>query len=293
MLGTNKMFGTNITHVINQSTFWNSGGSRLGARWDGNAQTPNFLKAKERGLLDYIELNFPLAYSEDPWCLELPVLSHTANNPLASAFGISLEHAGLVKEYLSKTDSPWTGEHLAILGETGVGALGYVINPPLTEEFFKIACSNITTLQVLYNHPIALELGPFYSVLSDGAFRNEYHFLNEVARATDSLVILDLTHTLITSRNLGRDPVICFDEIERERVVELHVAGMRSSRHGANEYWFDAHQEPPNTATIEITEEALRLLPNVMAVTLEYSLEGETDGFFSALEILANKVGKR
>jgi uncharacterized protein (UPF0276 family) len=279
--------------ITSQSTFWNSGGPRLGARWDGNAQTQNFLKAKERGLLDYMELNFPLAHSEDPWCLGLPVLSHTANNPLASAFGISIEHAGLVREYLSRTDSPWTGEHLAILGETTVGALGYVINPPLTEEFFKVACSNITTLQILYDHPIALELGPFYSVLTDGTFRNEYHFLNEVARTTNSLIILDITHTLITSRNLGRDPATCFEEIEHERVVELHVAGMRSSLHGANEYWFDAHQVPPNTATIELVGEALRLLPNVMAVTLEYSLEGEPDGFFSTLEILSAKVGKR
>lgn len=283
------MLGTDPHSIRDRPSFWSTG-LRLGARWDGNVQTPDFLRAKARGLIDYVELNFPLADSEAPWILGLPILSHTANNALASAFGVCMDHAGLVNEQLVKTDSPWTGEHLAILGETTGGALGYVINPPLTQEFFQVACRNITSLQRLYCRPIALELGPFYTVLTDGSFRNEYHFLSEVARATNCLIILDLTHALITARNLRRAPTACFDEVDRDKVVELHVAGMRSSGAGDQEYWFDSHQEPPNNATFELVEQALRVLPSVRAVTLEYSMEGESAGFFASLERLAVQV---
>lgn len=285
------MLGTNTLSKVSKSSYWN-GRPRIGARWDGNVQTSNFLEAKAQGLLDYIELNFPLADGEDPWSIGLPVLSHTANNPLASAFGICLEHATLVRDQLAKTDSPWTGEHLAVLGETTGGALGYVINPPLTKEFFQTSCRNIDILKKFYCHPIALELGPFYSVLTDGTFRNEFHFLNEVARMTDCLIILDLTHALITSRNLCRASNECLEEIDRERVVELHVAGMRSSGIGNRQYWFDAHQIPPSEPIFDLIEQALRVLPNVKAITLEYSMEGKSDGFFLSLIRLAKILGR-
>jgi uncharacterized protein len=253
----------------------------LGARWDEPAQNHRFTEAKRRGLIDYAEVNFPIPYHADPALLDLPVIAHTSSNPTCSAHGINPAVADLVRTGAREADSPWIGEHLTWLGTSPSGSLGYQINPLFTEQFRDIAARNVARLQEYYDRPVALELGPIYT--GPTGYESEMHFLADIADATDTAIILDVTHWQIANRNLERAPEFGLDALPRDRIVELHIAGMRQGNDG---FWHDAHQaSPPDEIFVRI-EDFVRDLPALQAVTFEHRGDAPEAEFYAGLERL-------
>ena len=107
-------------------------------RQDDPVQNERVSAAYQRGLIDYIEVNYPIPFSAEPEKLGIPVLAHTSSNPTCSAEGVNLNIARRVKEGADATNSPWIGEHLSWLGIAPTGSLGYQINPLFTDEFEQI-----------------------------------------------------------------------------------------------------------------------------------------------------------
>lgn len=257
----------------------------LGARWDEPVQNDRFAEAKRRGLIDYAEINFPIPMHADPSALDLPVIAHTSSNPTCSVHGINPAVAELVRSGASDADSPWIGEHLTWLGSAPSGSLGYQINPLFTEEFRDVAARNVNKLRNFYGRPVALELGPIYT--GPTGYESEMHFLADVAEATDSSIILDVTHWQIANRNLGRDPDYGLDALPRERIVELHIAGLRQ---GSDGFWHDAHQAAPPDEIFDLIEAFTRDLPALRAVTFEHRGDAPEQEFYGGLERLRQIV---
>lgn len=261
----------------------------IGARWDDGSQNARFLVAKSLGLIDFVEINFPVSPSESPSELGLPVIAHTSNNPLCSAFGVDPAVAALVRQGAHEFASPWIGEHLAWLSDGPVGSMGYVMNPPFCTEFKDVAVENTKRLMSYYGLPVALELGPVYSF--SGSYESELHFLDAVAREAGSLIIFDVSHWLISNNNCGRPERFGLDALDLSRVVELHVAGIRPSDNSG--YWHDAHALPPSASTLEIVSDLVKILPNLRAVTLEHNADAPPEEFISALRDLRNAATRQ
>ncbi len=253
----------------------------LGARWDDPAQDMRFAEAKRRGLLDYAEVNYPIPWQSNPSSLGLPILAHTSSNPTCSVHGINPDVAELVRDGAAAANSPWIGEHLTWLGSADAGSLGYQINPLFTPDFGELAAENIIALKTFYGRPIALELGPVYTGATK--YESEMHFLADVAIAADTDIILDVTHWQIANRNLGRGANYGFDALPRDRIVELHIAGMRQ---GGDGFWHDSHPTMPPDEIFDMVEGYAKSLPNLRAVTLEHHASGQEADFYMALERL-------
>jgi len=260
----------------------------LGARWDHASQVERFKKAATAGLIDYAEVNYPIDIGSDPFALGLRVLAHTSYNPTCSALGVPEGVARRVKEGADRAASPWIGEHLSVLAEAGLGSLGYQINPLFTPEVRDIAIENVTALKSYYGRPVALELGPAY--VGATAYPSEMHFLVDVAKATDCDLILDVTHWQITNRNLGRSVDFGFDALPKDRIIELHVAGMRLG--SDKRHWHDAHHLLPPDEVIDQVVALAHALPNVRAVTFEHHVTGSEDDFIGTLERLAQGLAR-
>lgn len=258
----------------------------IGARWDDARQDSRFRNARRRGLVDYAEVNFPISPSESPYALGLPILAHTSNNPVASALGMDRHVMAAVRDGARRAKSPWVGEHLAWLGAEATGALGYVINPVFSQPFVAIAAENVRRLQRCYGRKIALELGPVYALC--GEMDSELEFLNEVARAADTAIILDVTHWMISNRNMGRPEAWGLDVLDRDRVIELHVAGMRRGR--SSDYWNDAHGVALSDDVLAMTRHVLTCCHGIRAITFEHSMDGPEDDFYAGLERLQEIV---
>lgn len=258
---------------------------KIGARWDDPVQNRRVVSASERGLIDYIEVNYPIPFDAAPGGLGVPVLAHTSINPTCSADGISLNIARQIKEGADAANSPWIGEHLSWLGTAPTGSLGYQINPLFTEEFKDITVLNVRRLRDYYARPVALELGPIY--INATGYESEMHFLGAVAQDADTKIILDITHWQIGNRNLHRPQEYGLDAIDADRIVELHVAGMRVDSSGV---WHDAHEVPPCDEVLALTNQLVNRLPAVQAVTFEHNAAASEEDFFCCLHDLHRAV---
>lgn len=259
---------------------------KIGARWDISSQNPRFARARDAGLLDYVEVNYPVADNHGADTLGLPIFAHTSNNPIASAAGIPEPVARAVKAGADASDSPWIGEHLAWLSAEDSGALGYVFTPLLMEEFAEQAAHNARCLAAYYGRPLALELAPVYC--PSGEFASELHFLNEVARRAGCDIILDVAHWQISNRNLRRPADYGLDALDAERIIEIHVAGMRKSA-GAP-YWHDAHGMPLNDDVLAMARRLTRCLPKLRAITFEHAHDAPEQEFYDNLRRLREVV---
>ena len=83
---------------------------RVGVRWDDPIQNERIQKAHQQGLIDYIEVNYPIPFGSNPHGLGIPVLAHTSSNPTCSAEGVNLNIARRIKEAADETNSPWIGD---------------------------------------------------------------------------------------------------------------------------------------------------------------------------------------
>ena len=159
-------------------------------------------------------------------------------------------------------NSPWIGEHLSWLGTEPGGSLGYQINPLFVNEFAEITVLNVRRLREYYERPIALELSPVY--ISATGYESEMHFLGAVADATDTGIILDLSHWQIGNRNLDQPDSYGLDALNPDRIRELHVAGMRQGKD--QRFWHDAHEVLPNDTVLEWTARLVRPLKCLTAL---------------------------
>lgn len=255
--------------------------AQLGARWDDPGQNGRFAEAARRGLVDYAEVNYPIPWKSDPGALGVPILAHTSSNPTCSVHGINREVATLVRDGAEAADSPWIGEHLTWLGSAASGSLGYQINPLFTEDVRDITVENIAALGAFYDRPIALELSPIYTGAT--GYESEMHFLGDVAAAADTKVILDVTHWQIANRNLGRAPEYGLDALPADRIIELHIAGMRP---GSDNFWHDAHQLMPPDEIFDLTADLVGDLPALEAVTFEHRGDAPEEDFYAGLDRL-------
>lgn len=170
---------------------------KLGARWDDPALDDRIRRAHARGLIDYVEINYPVPYGTDVAALGVPILTHTSSNPTCSVHGVDPSVARMVRDAAVAADSPWIGEHLTWLGSAESGSLGYQINPLFTRDFKDVAAANIGRLRAFYGRELAIELGPVYVDATD--YDSEMHFLGEVARAVDA--------TSFSTSPTGRSPI--------------------------------------------------------------------------------------
>lgn len=254
--------------------------AKVGSRWDDEIQNERTVKAKKMGLVEFVEINYPIADGENPYEVELPFYAHSANNPLCSAFGFDQSLIEMVKREADLYDSPWVGEHLSWLSFESGNALGYVFNSIYSHDFFEIACENVSWLQSYYNRPLALELGPQYQVVGD--FSDEIDFLIGVSKRTGAHVILDLSHQIISNHNLGRSVDYGLDRLFDADTIEVHVSGIRKSQ--SSKFWHDCHDVLPNETTLTILKDFVTKSRTVKAVTFEHSSSSSEKDFLQGLE---------
>jgi uncharacterized protein len=247
---------------------------KLGARWTDDVLTERCKKAIDEGLIDYLEVNYPIGKPEEPEVMGLPIYVHTPFNALCSAAGIDHSVASLVRKMANKLESPWVGEHLGLLGYTQQGALGYVINPLYSHEFAEVSIDNIKNLKKYYRRPIAIEFGPTYSV--NGDYESELHFMADVSQRANCFIIFDICHWMISNINLKRPRDYGLNVLDPKRVIEFHVAGFRKGR--SSHFVYDDHNSSPHPYLYKMLPKILRRFSMVQAITLEhYGLDAEAE----------------
>jgi uncharacterized protein (UPF0276 family) len=233
---------------------------------------PAFLD-RHRDLVDYVEVPFEQLRHHPPTALiqeEIPILLHCSSMSVAGFAPPTDATLAAIAEHADRTRTPWIGEHLAFisagaLDEAPAVELTYTVCPQLSEETVERVEVNLSRLRPRFTSPLILENSPQYFAVP-GSTMTMPEFVAEVARRCDVDLLLDVTHFLITTGNMGLDPVASVHALPLDRVVEVHLSGM-SNQSGR---WWDDHAAPVPEAAFELLAGvAGRIRPK--AVTFEYN----------------------
>jgi uncharacterized protein len=236
---------------------------------------------RSRDLIDYVEVPFEQLRS-DPSTAEIgeivPIVLHCSSMSVAGFVAPSGQTLDHIAHFVSMTQTPWIGEHLAFIsadaltggdpvddGSGGTVELTYTVCPQLSAETVRRVGENLVTLRSRFDVPIILENSPQYFPIP-GSTMSMPEFVAKVVEHCDVDLLLDITHWLITAGNMKMDPLATLESIPLERVREVHLSGL-SQQSGR---WWDDHSIPvPDQALDLLAKIAARLRPK--AVTFEYN----------------------
>lgn len=254
--------------------------SRPDTTYLGLAHGPDILGFIEShpGLVDYVEVPFEqLRHSPELESIaeQAPVILHCASMSVAGFIPPSETTIQAISQEVSRTRTPWIGEHLAFVSADGITEeaerdaaptnLTYTVCPQLSEETIDRVAQNLASLRTRFSVPIILENSPQYFAIP-GSTMNMVDFVGEVLTRCDAGLLLDLSHFAITSYNTKCDALKEIDRLPLERVVEIHVSGLDTQ---SGVVW-DDHAAPAPPLVFELLDRVLkRARPR--ALTLEYN----------------------
>jgi len=224
----------------------------------------------EPACVECVELTAEHFFDAQPeW---LPVL--TARYPLCvHGLGLSLGTPGpLCPTTLDKfcsvveqVDPLWVSEHIAFT-RAGDIDLGHLNPVPHVQHSLNVLSDHVKELSDRVGKPVLLE-NITTSLQLPGEY-SETEFLNRLCDQSDCGLLLDVTNLYINSKNQGFAIDDWLDQLNLDRIVQLHIVGY-SRRAGR---YFDRHRDPIQPELYELVENIVSRA-NISAVTIERDVD--------------------
>jgi hypothetical protein len=202
----------------------------------------------------------------------VPVALHGVNLSLASTD--CLDHRGYLRDLarlVRELRVPFYSEHFA-LTKSGKTRIGHLSPVWFTEAQLKVFIRNTAEVQDILGVPLVLEnISVPYEI--PGAEMSEIDFINETARRTGCGLLIDAENLAINAANLGFDPDLWLKRLNRDVVVEIHLAGgLRDGK-----LWVDTHSRPVSTDVWALYGRIVASCRNLRCVIIER--DEDFDGF--------------
>lgn len=203
--------------------------------------------------------------------LGVPVLYHPSCLNLCGPWPNPPHWVQAVDAHVQAVGSAWLAQDVAVcfVGEQpGYSIdLGYFVPPILDEEGLEQAVARVQEVRRGVQAPLLLEPAPVtFQVGSIDIFT----WLGELARRTDSGLLLDAGHVISHQLALGRRELLAgLEALDLDRVVELHLAGGVIERSPGGPIYVDAHELPILPETWRVGEALIERCPNLRAVCVE------------------------
>lgn len=229
-------------------------------------------------LVDYLEVPFELLAST-PNLLRRTnasrILLHSASLSVGGNCRLKRRTVEAVRKSLAQTRSPWLSEHLAFVEASALDEpasssdrsyhTGFTIAPPMNKASVDLISRRLNSLSSALEVPLLVENSPLYYSIPNSTL-DPTDFLNEILEKTTADLLLDLTHLVISARNLGFSPASALLRLPASRIRQIHLSGIEYIGGTALDHHASA-----------IPQEVLSLVPiamagkGVRAVTLEYN----------------------
>jgi uncharacterized protein (UPF0276 family) len=180
---------------------------------------------KPLAMLDQIRRDYPMAM-------------HGVSMSIGSSGGPDLDYLLDLKKLARRVEPLWISDHLCWTGVHGRN-MHDLLPLPYTEETIKLVVQNIRRVQDVLERTIVLENVSSYLSFSADSMP-EWEFLAEVAKESESLILLDVNNIYVSSVNHGFDPHRYLNGIPAGRVQQIHLAG----HHDHGTHIIDTHDHP-------------------------------------------------
>jgi uncharacterized protein (UPF0276 family) len=270
---------------FNKSSLRNYG-LGLGLRRSLTQETLKFYSSSEnQGLLEWLEIvpenyialgGMKAKQFQEVLDSKIPLIPHCVN----LSIGTAPESPGkpcfdkfLIEEMhklFDQINPPWFSDHLSCTRINGY-YMQDLIPLPFTQETVNIVSDNVKFLQDEFQLPFLVENPSFYTTLIEPEMR-EAEFINSIMAKADCGMLLDVNNIYVNATNHDcYDPIAFLDELDLERVVQVHIAGHLDgyeSRTGHSIKILDTHGDTIKQEVYKILEELLKRT-EVNAILLE------------------------
>ena len=215
---------------------------------------------------------------------ELYALSlHAVGLSLGSDQPVDENHLRQIKELIDIYDPFQVSDHVS-WSASGNAHLNDLLPLPYTKETLERLCGNIDKTQNYFGRPILVENPSTYVSFKINDM-TEYEFMNEVAKRTGCGVLLDVNNIFVQAFNHGFDAYEYIDNINKEPVGEIHLAGHTERRFDDGIILVDTHNRPVRQEVWDLYEHAIKRFGAVPTLI-------EWDGDIPELSILVEQSDK-
>lgn len=151
-----------------------------------------------------------------------PVTMHGISLAIGSPWPLDMGYLERLKKLIDRIDPAWVSDHLCWSGADDTQ--GRMLPLPYSQDTLEHVVPRILEVQDYLGRRILLENVP----LERDRMSQEFHeaeFLGEVARRSDSLILLDISNLHTTCVNQGLDPDDYLNLLPENRVQQIHLAG--------------------------------------------------------------------
>lgn len=209
---------------------------------------------------DWFEIlseNFMVAGGKPRYYLEqvradYPIVMHGVSMNIGSADPLDMDYLSRLRELMRSIEPAWLSDHLCWTGVSGHNSHD-LLPLPLTDAVLTHLCERIDQVQNYLGRPLVLENASTYLEFAGADYR-EHEFLNHLSRRSGCRLLLDINNIYVSSRNHGFDANAYLDAIDRDAVVQFHLAG--HSDYG--DYVIDTHDHPIVDPVWALFERAVR-----------------------------------
>ncbi|HEY6202466.1 MAG TPA: DUF692 family multinuclear iron-containing protein [Candidatus Limnocylindria bacterium] len=212
----------------------------------------------------------------DGWIRELdrvhavaPIICHNIGLSLGSADDFDLSYADHIAAWQARYQFPWHSDHLSFVRITAADGhdhnAGLAVPVPYDWDVLELICGRIASVQRAVPAPFMIENNVYFIDVPEQDM-SEPEFLNALGRRTGCGLLLDIHNVYANARNHGFDAFAFIDALDKERVVEIHIAG-GSMLAGM---YTDSHAGPCPPAVWELLEWIAPQLPQLAAITFEF-----------------------
>jgi hypothetical protein len=198
---------------------------------------------------------------------EFPIVLHSIGLSIGSAHRFEREHVSQIARWYERLKFPWHSDHLAfIVAEHRAKDVnvGVTLPLPYDEESLDLLVPRASEIGSQIPRPFLLENNVyFFKYPLQGL--NEAVFLNQLCERSGCYLLLDLHNLYTNSRNHAGDSYAFLEELNLDKVVEIHIAG--GMEHGG--FYHDAHSGITPDGVWELLDWALPRCCNLGGVVFE------------------------
>jgi hypothetical protein len=198
---------------------------------------------------------------------EMVVIPHSIGLSIGSVYSFERNHLRQIKQWNKWLKFPWHSDHLAYnLAEHGTSEMnvGVTLPMPHDQETIDLLVPRIAEVRAQLDLPFLLENNVYYFNFADEEM-TEARFLNRLCEMSGCYLLLDLHNLYTNCRNHSLDPYEFLDELDLDRVLEIHIAG--GMEYGG--VYLDAHSDTSPRPVWELLDHVLPKCRNVGGVVFE------------------------
>lgn len=169
-----------------------------------------------------------------------PLSFHCVGLSLGSSHGLDKQHLKSLKNLLDLFNPILFSDHLSWSDSSASGTSNDLLPIPYTKEALKTFCDNVNHAQDFFGREILIENPSAYLEFLESEI-SEVDFLNEISHQTNCGILLDINNVYVGAKNFDFDAVAYLNQINRDKVREIHLAGHSVYKYKSQEIRIDTH----------------------------------------------------